>query len=225
MDDGLTDTQWAQWEEMVTLVAQRGVHDPRVLEALRAVPRHRFVPDVSSGDAFGDFPLPIGEAQTISQPLIVGLMTQLLALTGRERVLEIGTGSGYQTAILARLAAEVVTVERYASLSWEAQRRLTEMGCGNVICVIGDGTEGCAARAPYDAVLVTAGAREDVPPPLLAQLAAGGRLVIPLGDAHSQELTVLHRQPDGTTERRDHGNCAFVPLIGKHGWEEEASGQ
>lgn len=220
MDDGLRDTQRAQWEEMVTLAAQRGVQDPRVLDALRAVPRHRFVPEANQKDAFGDFPLPIGEAQTISQPLIVGLMTQLLALTGRERVLEIGTGSGYQTAILARLAAEVVTVERHKSLSWEAQGRLEKMGCRNVVCVVGDGTEGYAALAPYDAILVTAGGRETVPPPLLAQLASGGWLVIPLGSAHSQELTVLHRRPDGSLERRAHGDCLFVPLIGKHGWEE-----
>lgn len=159
MTDDLTDAQKAQWEEVVAQAAQRGVRDARVLEALRAVPRQWFVPDVNRGDAFGDFPLPIGEGQTISQPLMVGLMTQLLALTGRERVLEIGTGSGYQAAILARLAANVVSVERHPSLSQEAQGRLAAMGLGNVACVVGDGTEGYAPGAPYDAILVTAGAR------------------------------------------------------------------
>jgi len=218
MTDDLTDAQKAQWEEVVAQAAQRGVRDARVLEALRAVPRQRFVPDVNRGDAFGDFPLPIGEGQTISQPLMVGLMTQLLALTGRERVLEIGTGSGYQAAILARLAANVVSVERHPSLSQEAQGRLAAMGLGNVACVVGDGTEGYAPAAPYDAILVTAGGRETVPPPLLAQIAPGGRLVIPLGSAHLQELTVFHRRPDGTFERQTHGDCSFVPLIGKHGW-------
>jgi len=221
MTDELTDTQKAQWEEMVTQAAQRGVDDARVLEALRAVPRQRFVPNVNQGDAFCDFPLPIGEGQTISQPLMVGLMTQLLALAGRERVLEIGTGSGYQTAILARLAALVVTVERHPSLSREACERLEGMGYRNVACIVGDGTEGHALMAPYDAILVTAGAPEIVPPPLLAQLAVGGRLVIPLGRQHSQELTAFQKRADGSLERRLHGGCLFVPLIGKYGWDDD----
>ena len=218
----LTETQQAQWAEMVTQAAQRGVSDPRVLEALGAVPRQHFVPEASRGEAFGDFPLPIGESQTISQPLMVGLMTQLLALAGGDRVLEIGTGSGYQTAILTRLAAQVVTVERHPSLSRDARARLAGMGYENIVCVEGDGTEGYAPAAPYDAILVTAGAPETVPPPLVAQLARGGRLVIPLGGPDAQVLTVIRKRPDDSLERTSHGDCLFVPLIGRHGWDANA---
>lgn len=218
MADELTETQQSQWDEMVTQIARRGVSDPRILDALRTVPRQQFVPDADKNNAFGDFPLPIGEAQTISQPLMVGLMTQLLALTGRERVLEIGTGSGYQTAILARLAAQVVTVERHPSLSREARERLATLGYENVVCVEGDGTEGYPPQAPYDAILVTAGAPQEVPPPLTAQLAPGGCLVIPLGSPDAQVLTLIHKLPDGSLKYTAHGDCLFVPLIGRHGW-------
>lgn len=218
----LTETQQAQWEEMVTQIARRGVSDPRVLDALRAVPRQRFVSEVHKAEAFGDFPLPIGEAQTISQPLMVGLMTQLAALTGRERVLEIGTGSGYQTAILTRLAAHVVTVERYPSLLQEARERLAGMGYENVVCIEGDGTEGYALLAPYDVILVTAGAPQEAPPPLIAQLAPGGRLVIPLGSPDAQVLTRIDKRPDGSLASTKHGDCLFVPLIGRHGWPGES---
>lgn len=222
MENNLPAAQQAQWDEMVAQIAQRGVSDSRVLDALRTVPRRRFVPEANREEAFGDFPLPIGEAQTISQPLMVGLMTQLAALTGRERVLEVGTGSGYQTAILARLTAQVVTVERHPSLLEEARRRLTEMGYGNIVCIEGDGTEGYAPLAPYDVILVTAGAPQTVPPPLLAQLALGGRLVIPLGSPDTQALTVVHKpRDDGALEYMAHGDCLFVPLIGKYGWQAE----
>lgn len=212
----------AQREAMAAQLAQRGVTDPRVLEALRRVPRHRFVSEQSAPEAYGDFPLPIGEGQTISQPLMVGLMTQLLELNGSERVLEVGTGSGYQTAVLAQLCREVVTVERHEALSREAQTRLQAIGIVNVQYVLGDGTEGYASLAPYDAILVTAGAPQIVPPPLLTELAPGGRLVIPLGSPRSQELTVLRKRLNGTLERRTHGDCLFVPLIGKYGWDAEA---
>lgn len=205
---------------MITLAAERGVTDPRVLDALRAIPRQRFVPDVNKDNAFGDFPLPIGEGQTISQPLMVGLMTQMLGLAGQERVLEIGTGSGYQTAILSRLAAEIVTIERHHSLSQQARQRLNALGYCNIVCVEGDGTEGYVPLAPYDAILVTAGAPETVPPPLTAQLAPGGRLVIPLGSSDGQVLTVVHKRSNGSLERVSHGECLFVPLIGKHGWAD-----
>jgi protein-L-isoaspartate(D-aspartate) O-methyltransferase len=186
------------------------------------VPRHWFVPDACESEAYGDFPLPIGAGQTISQPLMVGVMTELLRLKGSERVLEIGTGSGYQTAVLTTLAREVITIERHASLSLEAGRRLDALGCKNVTRVIGDGTEGYPANAPYDAIIVTAGAPQIVPPPLVAQLAANGRLVIPLGGPRSQELTVLVKDLHGQVRRTFCGDCLFVPLIGKFGWDRVA---
>lgn len=209
-------------EAMVTQIAQRGVSDPRVLNALRAVPRHRFVSAQSVPEAYGDFPLPINAGQTISQPLMVGLMTQLLRLTGSECVLEIGTGSGYQTAVLALLCREVVTVERHAALSHEAQTRLEALGIRHTVYTVGDGTEGCAAMAPYEAIIVTAGAPPAIPPPLMAQLARGGRLVIPLGNHDTQALTLIFKAPDGTLERQTHGSCLFVPLIGRYGWRGDS---
>jgi protein-L-isoaspartate(D-aspartate) O-methyltransferase len=198
-------------------IAGRGVRDKRVLETMRKVPRELFVPDAHSQGAFDDRPQPIGERQTISQPFMVGYMTELLALRGDERLLEIGTGSGYQTAILAELAREVITIERHESLSVRALELLDWLGYRNVRCVVGDGSIGWPAQAPYDAIIVTAGAPE-IPQPLIDQLAAGGRLVAPIGPANEQILYRYNRLSGGQILRESHGRCAFVPLIGANGW-------
>jgi protein-L-isoaspartate(D-aspartate) O-methyltransferase len=188
-----------------------------VLDAMRRVPRHLFVPDISIDAAYADRPQPIGEDQTISQPLMVGLMTQVLDLFGDETVLEIGTGSGYQTAILAELSARVVSIERHASLADRARATLKALGYRNIAIHIGDGTLGWSTEAPYDRVLVTAGAPR-VPQALLDQLAVGGVLVAPVGDRYSQELIAVHKGAEGALRRDRHGACTFVPLIGNDGW-------
>jgi len=194
-----------------------GIADPRVLDAMRAVPRHLFVPEALQGRAYGDHALPIAANQTISQPFIVARMTELLELGGKERVLEIGAGSGYQTAVLARLAAQVYAIERIAELAREAQARIRQLGIYNATVKCFDGTLGWSAHAPYDGILVAAGG-PDVPEPLLAQLKVGGRLVIPTGQTReSQRLVRVIRTEEGY-EREDHGACAFVPLIGHYGW-------
>jgi protein-L-isoaspartate(D-aspartate) O-methyltransferase len=194
----------------------RDITDPRVLEAFLAVPRHEFVPPDQRDQAYEDCPLPIGEGQTISQPYMVAAMTQALSLTGSETVLEVGTGSGYQAAILSRLAARVYTIEQIASLSVAARERLEHLGFTNVICLVGDGSQGYPAVAPFEAILVAAGA-PNVPAPLTEQLADGGRLVIPVGDFHSQEL-LLVRKRSGRTTQDIVNYCRFVPLTGKFGW-------
>lgn len=206
-------------DEMVrTQIAARGVRDARVLAAMRAVPRHRFLPEHAARAAYRDSPQPIGMGQTISQPYIVAYMSELLRLTGNERVLEIGTGSGYQAAILGQLAAEVITVERFAGLARDAAAILAELGCDNVRVQVSDGTLGWPDGAPYDAIIVTAAAPE-VPEPLKAQLADGGRLVVPVGPRWSQELVRVWRR--GDEFRTEHLiGVAFVPLIGEHGWHE-----
>ena len=204
-------------ESMVTTqIERRGVRDPRVLEAMRTVPRHRFVDTQHERHAYDDRPLPIGEGQTISQPYMVAVMTEALGCGPGDRVLEIGTGSGYQTAVLAAVAREVVSIERHAPLADRARRVLDQLGVTNVHIVVGDGTEGWPAGAPYDRILVTAGA-PNVPEALREQLASGGRLVIPVGPSHLQHVTVIDRTPDGDRERTGDA-CVFVPLIGKHGW-------
>ncbi|HEY7030915.1 MAG TPA: protein-L-isoaspartate(D-aspartate) O-methyltransferase [Thermomicrobiales bacterium] len=196
----------------------QGIRDERVLAAIGHVPRERFVPETNRDQAWANVALPIGAGQTISQPYIVALMTTALGLSGQERVLEIGTGSGYQAAILAELAAEVVTVERHATLAGAAQSLLCELGYPNVRVVVGDGTTGWPEGAPYERIIVTAGAPR-VPQPLLAQLSAdGGRLVIPVGETDDQVLLVVERQGDRTTEQ-PLGPVRFVPLIGRAGWE------
>ncbi len=195
---------------------QRGIHNPRVLEAFRRVPRHLFVPVELVHAAYDDCPLPIGEGQTISQPYMVAAMTEAAELTGREKVLEVGTGSGYQAAILARLAARVYTVEQHASLSAAAEERLRRLGVTNVTCVVGDGSLGYAAAAPYDAIIVTAAA-PTVPPTLVEQLSADGRLVIPVGTRDSQELLLVRRE-NGEISRQTINYCRFVPLGGRYGW-------
>jgi protein-L-isoaspartate(D-aspartate) O-methyltransferase len=204
-------------ERMVaTQIAARGISDERVLEAMRDVPRHRFVPEHVQRDAYGDRPLPIGEGQTISQPYMVASMTAALGVRDTDSVLEIGTGSGYQTAILARLARRVVTIERLASLSAHAAGVLASLSISNVLPVVGDGSEGYPPEAPYDRILVTAGA-PSIPPALKAQLAAVGRLVIPVGPSGYQQLTIVDRE--GTIYQIRSGEaCVFVPLIGRQGW-------
>ncbi len=206
-------------EEMVrTQIAARGIRDARVLAAMRTVPRHRFLPDQLAHVAYRDAPQPIGMGQTISQPYIVALMSELLCLTGKERVLEIGTGSGYQAAILGQLAAEVITVERFPSLARQAAAVLAELGYTNIQVQVGDGTLGWPAKAPYDAIIITAAA-PDVPEPLKAQLADGGRLVAPIGPRWSQELVRVWRHGDQFQTEWLIG-VSFVPLIGEYGWHE-----
>jgi protein-L-isoaspartate(D-aspartate) O-methyltransferase len=199
-----------------TQIAGRGVRDPRVLDAMRDVPRHLFVPESLQGQAYTDRPLGVGEGQTISQPYMVALMTEALGPEPHHRVLEIGTGSGYQAAILARLAAQIITIERHATLAARAGEVLATTGVTNVEIIVADGTEGHAEGAPYDRILVTAGA-PSVPPALKAQLADGGRLVIPVGTAAVQHLEIIERSGDRFTEREG-PTCVFVPLIGRHGW-------
>ena len=195
---------------------QRGIRDPGVLEAMRKVPRHEFVPPKLLAQAYDDCPLPIGEGQTISQPYMVGAMTEAAELSGRETALEVGTGSGYQAAILARLAARVYTIEQHGALSAAAEERLRRLGVANVTCIVGDGSLGYADAAPYDAIIVTAGAPE-MPPTLLEQLADGGRLVIPVGRCDSQELLLVRKRGAGMT-RETVNYCRFVPLTGRYGW-------
>jgi len=196
----------------------RGIRDPRVLEAMGKVPRDRFVEEALVGEAYNDHPLPIGHHQTISQPYIVALMTEALELKGDEKVLEIGTGSGYQTAILAELAYRVYTVERIRALMVEARKTLGQLNYHNVLFKAFDGTLGWEEYAPYEAIIVTAGA-PGLPQPLLDQLAEGGRLVIPTGNRSSQELIKVTRKR-GRYMEKNLGGCRFVNLIGIHGWKE-----
>jgi protein-L-isoaspartate(D-aspartate) O-methyltransferase len=194
----------------------RGVRSERVLEAMRAVPRHEFVPPEMQPIAYADQPLPIGEKQTISQPFMVAAMTEALELAGPEKVLEVGTGSGYQAALLSRLAARVLTIEYHGSLAEAARERLDRLGCANVVVLHGDGTLGWPEEAPFDAVVVTAAAPK-IPQPLLAQLAEGGRMVIPVGDEEQQEL-VRVRKLGGKFPQEVLHYCRFVPLVGRYGW-------
>jgi len=194
----------------------RGIRDERVLTVMERIPRHLFMPEALRHLAYQDRAVSIGEGQTISQPYMVALMTELLCLRAEDRVLEIGTGSGYQTAILAELSAEVVTIERHAALAERARGVLASQGCSKVSVIVGDGTQGFAGRAPYDAILVTAGGPQ-VPPSLEAQLALGGRLVCPVGPREVQELLRIVRTPRGL-EREKGIQCSFVPLIGEEAW-------
>jgi protein-L-isoaspartate(D-aspartate) O-methyltransferase len=207
-------------ERMVeTQLVARGIRDPHVLDAMRRIPRHMFIEEGLQERAYGDYPLPIGEGQTISQPYIVASMTELLALKGDERVLEIGTGSGYQTAILAELAAQVFTIERISSISERARIILDRLGYRNIIFRIGDGSIGWREFSPYHGIMVTA-ASPEVPQSLAEQLAAdGGRMVIPIGPPYSQDLVVVERR-NNTYHKTVISGCVFVPLIGRHGWKE-----
>jgi len=199
-------------------IRRRGVRDERVLAAMEEIPRHLFVPPSMRHKAYDDGPQPIGEGQTISQPFIVAEMTAALRLTGAEKVLEIGTGSGYQTAILAKLARRVVTVERIASLASEAARRLGELGYANVDFVTGDGTLGCPEHAPFDRIL-SAAASPTVPSPWLEQLTEGGIVVLPVGGRFSQDLMRVTKR-GGEQQIEFLGACIFVPLIGRHGFPD-----
>jgi protein-L-isoaspartate(D-aspartate) O-methyltransferase len=193
-------------------IARRGVEDPGVLSAMGEVPRHLFVPDEIRDEAYIDDPLPIGDGQTISQPYIVALMTSLLELTGREKVLEIGTGSGYQAAVLARVAREVYTIEIRESLGRAAERTLQRLGFGNVQVRIGNGYQGWPEQAPFDAIIVTA-APETIPQALIDQLAVGGRMVVPVG-RYIQDLILLTKTADGVAQRKV-VPVRFVPMIGE----------
>jgi len=197
---------------------RRGIHDQRVLDVMAKIPRHFFVSSEHQYAAYEDRPLPIGEGQTISQPYMVAVMTQTLELHGDERVLEIGTGSGYQTAILAELAKTVFTIERIQTLTQRAQETLQELGYENIFFLTGDGTKGWPENAPFNGIIVTAGAPE-VPPTLTSQLAEGGRLVIPVGPRYTQTLYKVTRKGNQFKEE-DITGCVFVPLVGDFGWKE-----
>jgi len=201
-------------------IAARGITSPRVLEAFREVPRHLFVPANQQVYAYQDGPLPIGKGQTISQPYIVAYMTEKLALTGDERVLEIGTGSGYQAAILSLLAGEIHTVERHPQLAEFAMKILDQLGYENVTVHLGDGTHGLPEFAPYQAIIVTA-AGPDVPNPLLDQLDEGGRLIMPVGRKRGGQVLQLFWRVEGEIQREELSQVAFVPLIGEHGWSRD----
>ena len=204
---------------VATQIRARGVRDERVLRALEKVPRHLFVPPNIQDHAYDDNPLPIGEQQTISQPYIVAVMTELLGLEGSEKVLELGTGSGYQAAILAEVARRVYTIERIESLSRNAEVLLKALGYMTIGMRFGDGTCGWSEEAPFDAILVSAGAPA-VPQILVEQLAIGGRLVIPVGDRYGQSLLKITRRSSDINQVKteDFGRCRFVSLIGEHGW-------
>ena len=207
-------------QEMVeTQLMPRGITDDGVLHAMREIPRHLFVAPGMESRAYGDHALPIGEGQTISQPFMVALMTQSLELNGHQKVLEIGTGSGYQTAVLARLAEQVFSIERMPTLATRARQTLEELGETNVAIMVGDGTIGWKEFEPYDRIIVTAGA-PDVPPSLLEQLDDPGILVVPVGTQGMQQLRVIVKE-DGAVTTRDGGGCVFVPLVGREGWSSE----
>ncbi len=198
-------------------IVGRGISDPRVLQAVAKVPRHRFLEPSLAGRAYGDYPLPIGEHQTISQPYMVALMTEALALAGPERVLEVGTGSGYQAAILAELCAQVYTIERIPVLAERARRVLEELGYTNIAFRVGDGSLGWQDGAPFDGIVVTAAA-PNIPPALIDQLGYGGRLVVPVGDQFSQTLKKVVKT-EQAVRTEDSVGCVFVKLVGEQAWK------
>lgn len=198
------------------------IADERVLDIMATLPRHLFVPAAIKIQAYRDHALPIASGQTISQPFIVARMTELLELKGGHKVLEIGSGSGYQTAVLASLSRKVFAIERLENLAAEADRRLRSLGISNVVLKTGDGTNGWDAYHPYDAILVAAGGPE-IPEPLVAQLKVGGRLVIPIGEGQRSQMLMRVTRKENGPEVENFGPCAFVPLIGEHGWERPSS--
>lgn len=207
-------------EEMVKKqIETRGITDPRVIATMLKVPRHLFVSDALSDQSYGDFPLPIGEQQTISQPYIVAEMTQALSLNEEDRVLEIGTGSGYQAAVLAEIAFRVYTIERIYSLYSKARSLFDRLRYHNIVTKYSDGSLGWESESPFDAIIVTAGS-PDIPKTLLNQLAIGGRMVIPVGDQYTQDLVKLYRDERGI-HKTNLGGCRFVKLLGEYGWREE----
>lgn len=215
--DPLTDRRYErQRRALIEVIRERGVDDLEVLRAFDLVPRHVFLPDAVQHRAYEDAPLPIGYGQTASQPSLQALYMHVLRLQPADRVLEIGTGTGYQTALLSHLAAHVYSVERVRELSVRARAALDSLRITNVALLVGDGTIGWSRYAPYDAILVAAAA-PDVPQSLLDQLAPGGRMLIPIGDRNEQTLTLFVKTPDGTT-REDITACTFVPLLGRYGW-------
>ncbi|HKQ09423.1 MAG TPA: protein-L-isoaspartate(D-aspartate) O-methyltransferase [Blastocatellia bacterium] len=203
--------------KMVELLRQRGIRDERVLKAMAEIPRHWFVPEAFEAQAYGDHALPIGQEQTISQPYMVARMTELLEVNQDSAVLEIGAGSGYQTAVLSAVAGRVFALERLSDLARTAQANIRRLGCYNATVKWFDGTIGWSEHAPYEGILVAAGGPE-VPEPLVQQLAIGGRLVIPIGDTEQQTLIRIIRTEQGIV-RENHGQCMFVKLIGRYGWQ------
>ena len=214
----MRDTGYLRERMVREHIAARGVADERVLQAMREVPRHEFVPEHLRTQAYGDHALPIAGGQTISQPYVVARMTELLAVGPGHSVLEIGTGTGYQTAVLARLARVVYSLERVPELAREAIARMRALGCDNVKIQVFDGTVGWSEVAPFDRIMVTAGAPAP-PQPLLDQLAPGGRMVIPEGDRQAQRLMVYEKDAAGRVRATAHEPVAFVPLVGRHGWD------
>lgn len=198
-------------------IIARGISDPLVLDAMMTIPRHLFVSEALVDSAYEDFPLPIGEGQTISQPYIIAEMTQSLKLMGDERVLEIGTGSGYQAAILSHIVYKVYTIERNNTLFLQTRKLYDRLKYHNIVTRYSDGTQGWKAEGPFDAIIVTAGGQK-IPPPLVDQLAPGGRLIMPVGGQMSQELIKVDKTDDGQIKTTNLGGCRFVKLIGQHGW-------
>jgi len=214
----MTRDMGAQRQQLIASLRKAGLQDEPILTAIATIPREFFVDEAHRDMAYADRALPIGMGQTISQPLMVALMTRALQLSGRERVLEIGTGSGYQTAILSRLAAHVYSIERHQQLAYQAAQRLLQLELCNVSLYVSDGSLGWPDAAPYERILVTAAAPE-IPIQLLDQLVTWGMLVIPVGSQERQDLLVVHRAPWGP-EVRSLGSCVFVPLVGEKGWNE-----
>jgi protein-L-isoaspartate(D-aspartate) O-methyltransferase len=210
----------AKRQRMVeTQLLTRGIKDSRVVTAMKKVPRHLFLDEALWPEAYEDHPVPIGEKQTISQPYIVALMTEALKLTGKEKILEIGTGSGYQAAILAELSEQVYSIERLPAIAKRARRILDDLKYSNIVITIGDGTLGWKEHAPYHGIIVTA-ASPYPPKTLLEQLKIGGRLIIPIGDEFTQDLTLYIRESESDYSKESYGGCRFVKLIGEQGWRE-----
>ncbi len=217
-EPSITERLAAQRHQMLeTQLRARGIQDSRILQAMERVPRHEFVDPAYQNEAYEDHPLPIGMGQTISQPYIVGLMLQWLAVQQNHKVLEVGTGSGYLTAILAELARQVYSIERYTVLAERARQTLSRLGYSNTVIVVGDGSEGLPRFSPYDAIIVSAAA-PGIPSALIDQLAEGGRMIIPVGPADTQELELVRRE-GGALNARKLEACRFVPLIGDQGFQ------